>query len=63
MARILPEVPRKEKTTTCRGCGHTVAYVENDIKVRNGTDYSGGPDGEEWINCPGCSYKIVLKAW
>lgn len=64
MARILKEVPIKEKQAVCNnGCGATVAYVPNDVKSWHGTDYSGGPDGEEWIVCPGCGEKITLRRW
>ena len=45
------------------GCGATLEYVPNDVKTRNGTDYSGGPDGEEWIDCPNCNKKVILKSW
>jgi hypothetical protein len=63
MARVISEIPRVEKHALCHSCGCTVAYVKNDIQEYHGTDYSGGPDGQEWINCPGCFKKIVLRSW
>lgn len=64
MARIIEDVPVEEKRAVCRaGCGRTVAYVPNDVQSHHGTDISGGPDGSEWINCPGCGKRIVLRSW
>ena len=47
----------------CKDCGAILEYTQRDIKVRNGVDYSGGPDGMEWIDCPNCDSKVVLRAW
>lgn len=64
MARIVEEVPVVEKRAVCRdGCGKTVAYVPNDVHEYHGTDISGGPDGQEWVNCPGCRKKIIIRSW
>lgn len=64
MARVIKEVPVKEKQAVCEdGCGATVAYVPNEVKERHGTDYGGGPDGSKWVVCPGCGAKIVLESW
>lgn len=64
MARIVEGAPPKEKQTVCEeGCGKTVAYVPNDVREYNGTDYSGGPDGYRYVNCPGCGKEIVLESW
>lgn len=63
MARVIKEAPLVEKQIVCCGCGATIAYVKNDIKQYHGTDYTGGPDGSEWIDCPGCSKRITLRTW
>ena len=63
MARILSQIPRREKTCVCNNCGHTVAYVPKDVQRYEGVDYSGGPDGCEYLICPGCSKRIVLRSW
>ncbi len=66
MPRVVSEAPVIEKQVVCRaGCGRTIAYVPNDVQRRDGRDYTGGPDGEEYVLCPGagCGKKIVLRAW
>lgn len=65
MARVLKEVPIKEKQVVCYSCGRTIAYVKNDVQEYHGTDMGGGPDGCEWIVCPGenCGKDITLKSW
>ena len=64
MARaITPGPGEKEKRTECESCGALVGYVKNDIHAYHGTDMSGGPDGQEWINCPQCKKKIILRSW
>ncbi len=27
------------------------------------TDYGGGPDGEEYVRCPGCGKKAIIRSW
>jgi hypothetical protein len=62
MARIVEDVPRVEKQVVCReGCGRTVAYVPNDVTVKQGPDYGGGWWTQESLTCPGCQKTIVLR--
>ena len=66
MARIIDPKPQPEaeKTAVCKdGCGAKIGYVKNDVMSYHGTDMSGGPDGQEWINCPQCGKKIILRSW
>lgn len=63
MPRVIEEVPIVEKRTVCHNCGRTIGYVQNDVHEYHGTDYSGGPDGREWIICPGCHKEITLRSW
>jgi hypothetical protein len=64
MARIIDSEPPVEKRAVCHaGCGKTVAYVPNDVKRYDGTDIGGGPDGCEWVDCPGCGKRIVIRSW
>lgn len=63
--RIVEEKPDPSvvKQAICRSCGVKVEYLPIDIKSRHGTDYGGGPDGAEWVDCPKCQKQIVLKSW
>ena len=65
MSRIISSKvsPEAEKEVVCLGCGATIGYTKNDIKIRNGKDMSGGPDGDESIQCPKCNNKITLRSW
>lgn len=65
MVRIVDEGPDPSvvKQVVCRGCGAKLEYVPNDVKVRNGHDYSGGSDGCEWIGCPKFSKQVILRSW
>jgi len=64
MARVIKEIPIVEKQIVCRnGCGATIAYVPNEVRSYHGKDISGGPDGREWIVCPGCGKDITIKSW
>jgi len=47
----------------CPNCFAIIGYVPNDVQSYHGTDYSGGPDGREWVVCPNCKKDITLKSW
>lgn len=51
------------KEASCRGCAAKLHYTENDVQERHGRDYSGGSDGEEYIVCPQCNNKVILRSW
>jgi len=55
--------PSVVKRVVCRSCGATLEYTPNDVQSRHGTDYSGGPDGEEWVDCPKCNKKAIIRSW
>lgn len=55
--------PSVVRRIICRHCGATLEYTPNEIKSYNGTDYSGGPDGEEWVNCPNCGKHATIRSW
>ena len=52
-----------KKRIVCRHCGATLEYVPNDLKSRHGHDYSGGPDGSEWVVCPNCGKEATIRSW
>lgn len=55
--------PAIVKRVSCRGCGARLEYVPNDVKSYSGTDYGGGPDGMEWVDCPKCGKRAVIRSW
>lgn len=63
--RIIEERPDPNvvKQVVCRNCGVKLEYLPIDVKEYSGTDYSGGPDGHRWIDCPKCSKKVILESW
>ncbi len=69
MATIIGYDETKKSRFTCTGsvtkpgCGAIVEYTQSDIKTYSGKDYSGGSDGREWVDCPGCSKQYVLRSW
>jgi hypothetical protein len=63
MAEVIGQAQSVAKNVTCHGCGAVVRYYRNDIQRYEGRDISGGPDGREWIVCPGCSKQITLRSW
>ncbi len=52
-----------KKRVVCGHCGATLEYVPNDVKSYHGTDYSGGPDGKEWVVCPNCGREATIRSW
>jgi DNA-directed RNA polymerase subunit RPC12/RpoP len=65
VVKIIDPKPHESvvKQKICLNCGATLEYVPNDVKKYEGRDYSGGPDGHEWIDCPQCNKKVILKSW
>ena len=65
MVRTIKIKPAKEATKrcVCKNCGATLEFVQRDVKRYDGTDISGGPDGHEWIDCPNCSGRVILRSW
>ena len=61
MARVIEEIPVKEKRTVCLdGCGKTVGYVPNDLTPRYGSCCG---ENETYIGlvCPSCGKFITLE--
>jgi competence CoiA-like predicted nuclease len=51
------------KQITCRSCDSVLQYHKGEVKEYHGRDYSGGPDGKEWIDCPVCNEEVIIRAW
>lgn len=63
MVRIIGVVESAVKQATCNNCASLLEYTQSEVQVYRGTDYSGGADGREWIDCPKCGKMVVLKSW
>jgi DNA-directed RNA polymerase subunit RPC12/RpoP len=63
MAKVVGFDEKQKKRVTCRGCSAIIEYVANEVKRRDGTDISGGPDGEEWVRCPNCGGRAIIRSW
>lgn len=65
MARVLKSVPLKEKKVVCDNCGSTIAYVENDVKIKRFIERDGSGSGWEYVKCPAkkCGNDIILREW
>lgn len=65
MVRVVEENPDPSvvKRVVCKNCGCTLEYIPADVKEYHGTDIGCGPDGCEWIDCPRCDKRVVLKSW
>ena len=65
MVRVISAGPAPEvvKQVLCRNCGAVLEYTPHEVREYHGKDMSGGPDGQEWIDCPQCGKKVVLRSW
>ncbi len=63
MVRIVGESKEVFKKAVCRNCAAELEYTPSEVKARHGKDYSGGADGQEWIDCPRCGKKVILRSW
>lgn len=62
MARVV-KPPSGHKRKKCPHCLATIEYAPNEVREQNGCDLDGDPTGEEFVVCPGCGNKIVLRSW
>lgn len=69
MAKVIGFDDNAKSRVTCSGrkldpgCGAIVEYTKADMRSYSGTDYGGGSDGMEWVDCPNCRKRIVLRSW
>lgn len=63
MVKVIGEAPEAVKQTVCRACAARLEYTQHEVKEYHGTDISGGPDGMEWIDCPRCGNKAIIRSW
>ena len=57
MVKVISTIPPPSivKELICRKCGATLEYTPNDIRKKIVTDYTGGSDEYQYIDCPNCN--------
>jgi RNase P subunit RPR2 len=55
--------PSVVKETVCRNCGATLQYVPKDIKEGFHSDYAGGRDLYNYIQCPPCGHEVRVRRY
>lgn len=63
MVKVVGRDETAVKRVTCRSCASILEYNLSEVKEYHGTDYSGGADGQEWVVCPNCSHKAIIRSW
>lgn len=63
MVEVIGKDEKVFEGCTCRKCASKLRYTLNDVLEYHGKDYSGGPDGKEWIVCPNCWNEVILRSW
>lgn len=63
MVKVVGRDESAVKRVTCRSCASVLEYNLNEVKRESGTDYGGGPDGREWVDCPHCSRRAIIRSW
>jgi hypothetical protein len=63
VVKVISKKPVVTKKVVCPHCGHRLSYTQNDVHRYDGTDISGGPDGQEWIVCPNDGKEVILRSW
>jgi hypothetical protein len=48
------------KTTVCRNCASVLRYLPMDVRKEYKTDYTGGRDYYDFIQCP-CGKLVTVK--
>ena len=64
MVEVVGKDASMAKQATCRNCSSILKYLPIDVTtVNNGRDISGGASGHDYINCPSCSHKVIVRSW
>jgi len=63
MVKVVGRDESAVKRVTCRSCASILEYNLSEVKEYHGKDYSGGSDGMEWVDCPNCGRKAILRSW
>lgn len=63
MSKVIGFDPTAAKRCTCKECTAIIEYTPSEVRRVDGKDYSGGPDGKEYILCPNCGSQVILRSW
>lgn len=63
MVKVVGKDEKAVKRVTCKSCASILEYTLSEVKEYHGTDYGGGPDGQEWVDCPNCGKRAVIRSW
>lgn len=63
MVKVVGKDESAVKRITCRSCASILEYTLSEVKSCHGTDYGGGPDGAEWVDCPNCGHQAIIRSW
>lgn len=63
MVQVVGKDASLVKRITCKNCASMLVYTLSEVKTINGRDYSGGPDGREYIKCPSCNKQVIIRSW
>ena len=59
MAKIDRKAKKKLKRYVCGGCGQTILYTKNDVRVWNGR----GGASRGYLDCPDSACECENKLW
>ena len=62
MIGIIDSTPDPEmiKKCSCRNCAARLEYTQNSVQRDYSTDYTGGKDYYNYIQCPSCSAQVYV---
>lgn len=63
MVKVVGKDESTVKRITCRSCASILEYTLSEVKSCHGTDYGGGPDGAERVDCPNCGRLAIIRSW
>jgi RNase P subunit RPR2 len=53
MVEIVGVDPAQKHRITCENCASILEYTKNEVR-----EY-----GQEWVDCPKCEKKVIIRPW
>lgn len=63
MVKVVGRDETAVKRITCKNCASVLEYMLSEVKIYRGTDYGGGSEGAEWVDCPNCGRQAIIRSW